>query len=143
MLLLAVGFGIWYCIYYMGFYLPLSGGGAVTADFSTQGKEILIKSEDGTWVPVALKGVDVSASIPGQPASMFAASEADYLRWLEQIGQMGANTVRVYTIMDSDFYNAFYTYNTTHDTPLYLMQGILVSDEANYSGTDAYQETRP
>lgn len=140
MLLLAVGFGIWYCIYYMGFYLPLSGGGAVTADFSTQGKEILIKSEDGTWVPVALKGVDVSASIPGQPASMFAAGEADYLRWLEQIGQMGANTVRVYTIMDSDFYNAFYTYNTTHDMPLYLMQGILVSDEANYSGTDAYQE---
>ena len=140
LLLLAVGFGIWFSVYYLGFFLPLSNGGTISPSFSTQGKEICVQAEDGTWVPMELKGVDVSASIPGQPASMFAAKESDYLRWLELIGEMGANTIRVYTLMDADFYNAFYTYNTTHDTPLYLMQGILVADEANYSGTDAYQQ---
>lgn len=138
-LLLFVGVGIWYCVYYLGFFLRFSDEAAVEASFSTQGKDILVKSDDGTWTSIALKGVDISSSIPGQPASMFAAKESDYLRWMEQIAEMGGNTIRVYTIMDADFYNAFYTYNTTHDAPLYLMQGIVVSDEANYSGTDAYQ----
>ena len=88
-----------------------------------------------------LKGVDVSSSVPGNSAGTFAAEEEDYLRWLEAIGEMGANTLRVYGLMDADFYNAFYSYNTIHEEPLYLLQGIQVSDLANYGAVDGWDET--
>ena len=136
--LLLAALGGWYAVFCRGFYLPSDG--PVTAAFRTEGKSLLRQAEDGSWTPFSVKGVDVSSSMPGHYASEFAPEEADYLRWLTAIGEMGANTVRVYTVMDDDFYNALYTYNTTHEEPLYLLQGIQVSDAANNGCDDAYSD---
>lgn len=130
--------GTWYAALYLGLYIDLHPNDPVTVCFRTEGKELLRQTDAGTWESMQLRGVDVSSNLPGDPPMDFAPEEEDYLRWFEQIGAMGANAIRAYTLMDDDFYSAFHTYNTTHDTPLYLLQGLQVSDAANYGAEDVY-----
>ncbi len=137
-LFLAVG-GI-YLYFSSSFYVDLHPDAPVQAQFRTEGRQILARKEDGTFEAMSLKGVDMISSMPGEYASDFAPEEADYLRWMEQIGQMGANLLRVYTLMDSDFYNALYAYNTTHEEPLFLLQGLQVSDEVNNGRKDGFSQ---
>lgn len=139
-LLLLIVLGGSYAILYQGIYFDLHPNAPIQTPYRTEGTSILIQQDTGAYTPLIIKGVDLSASMPGQYATSFAPEEEDYLRWLKEISRMGANTVRVYTVMDDDFYNAFYTYNTTEDTPLYLLQGLLVSDSANTGAKDAYAE---
>lgn len=126
-----------YAVYNKGFYIDFYPDSPIIVWCRTEGKEIQIKKEK-EFENFLIKGVDVSSSMPGEYASSFAPSEKDYLRWLTDIAEMGANAVRVYTIMDDEFYNAFYTFNKNSEDKLYLMQGILVSDEANAGADDAY-----
>lgn len=129
-----------YLVFQKGFYLDLAPDTAVTASFVTQGKEIRIRTGENESEALEIKGVDLTSSMPGSYAASFAPEQEDYLRWLEQIAEMGANTVRVYTIMDADFYNAFYEYNASGNSQLYLLQGIQVSDDVSNGTEDAYHE---
>ena len=132
-------FGIlYYAVYFEGFYLDLDPDAPVTAEFRTEGKEILRRTETGEYEEFAIRGVDVYSAIPGYPTLEFAAETEDYLRWMEQIGEMGANTIRALNIMDDEFYEALYRYNTSHEEPLYLLQGLQISDESNYGAEDIY-----
>lgn len=128
-----------YAMYYLGVYVDLNPHAPTTAVFRTEGKDLLRQTKSGAWEAFELRGVDLSSSIPGQYATDYAMDPDDYLRWLGQISAMGANAIRVYTILDADFYQAFYDYNTSHEEPLYLLQGIQVSDSANYGAEDIYQ----
>ena len=136
-ILVALGGGLLYAVYYEGFYVNLNPNAPITADFRTLDGSIQ-HLESGQWEPLEIRGVDVSSSLPGEPAMDFTAGSEDYLRWFESIAALGANTVRVYTIMDSDFYEAFYQFNTESGSTLYLLQGLQVSDAANYGAADAY-----
>ena len=131
--------GIGYLVYYRGIYVDFKPEVSVTAHFRTQGKEIQYLDGD-TWKTMEIRGVDLSSNIPGEAMLDFVPVYEDYSRWLEQIGEMGANTIRVHTVMDDDFYEAFYDYNTTKEKPLYLLQGLSVPDRANYGAEDIYQE---
>lgn len=138
--LFLTAFGIFYAVSVKGVYVDLRPNDPVTASFMTEEEKIFVQKADGEYEEVVIRGVELSSSMPGQYATQFAAEEEDYLRWLEAIGEMGANTVRVYNIMDDDFYNAFYRYNTEHETPLYLLQGLQVSDDANFGSQDAWAD---
>lgn len=86
-----------------------------------------------------VKSVQMSASMPNYRFSDYAADQADYMRWMKDIHEMGANTIHVSTLMDDDFYNALYEFNQGHkDQPLYLFQGVRVSDYGNNTPFDAY-----
>ncbi len=137
--ILLIAGGVW-LFFYQGFYLDLNPDAPVSVPFRTDGKKIQVLRGDGTYETTELRGVDMISSMPGAYASDFAPDEEDYLRWLGHIGDMGANLVRVYTVMDDDFYNALYFYNTTHNEPLWLLQGIEVSDEANNSSYTAFDQ---
>ncbi len=139
-LLVVALIGVLYAVFYEGLYVDTDPEAPVTADFRTYARDIQVRGSDGRWEDLELRGVDVVSSLPGEAPMDFAPEAEDYLRWLEAIGEMGANTVRVYTILDSDFYEAFYAYNTTHETPLYLLQGLQVPDTANYGADDVYDE---
>lgn len=123
-----------------GFYIDWNPDAPVTAQFTIDGKKILHTKADGTGTEFVIKGVDISASMPGHSAADFAADKEDYLRWFGQIGEMGANAIRAVNVMDDDFYNSLYEYNTSGSAPLYLLQGTTVPDAANYGEKDACED---
>jgi len=126
--------GVLYAVFIKGIYIDLHHDSAVRIDFTVAGTELCVADSGEALV---IKGVDLSASVAGHYLGEFAADQETYQRWLENVWEMGANTVRVYTIMDDDFYNAFYAFNSGKETPLYLIQGIRVSEAANYGFEDA------
>lgn len=131
-------FGLYYAVFFKGFYIGLGSGHEISVTVKTDGREILVLGENGQWEPFIIRGVDVSSSIAGHFATDYAVDEETWLRWFARIMEMGGNTIRIYTIYDDDFYNAFYQFNENRDTPLYLLQGLQVSDYANHSSQDAY-----
>lgn len=130
---------MFYGITRYGLYLPLSEQ-EIDYSFAAGKKSFYVKSAQGEWEELVVKGVDLTASMPKHTAHDYAATKKDYLRWMGQIAEMGANTIRVYQIMDDDFYNALYEFNTSEDEPLYLLQGLNVPDAVNYGAGDAYGE---
>lgn len=54
---------------------------------------------------------------------------------------MGTNTIRVYTILSPDFYEAFYEYNKNNPNPLYLIHGVWINDYVLNSKVDGYHTT--
>ncbi len=83
----------------------------------------------GSWHKEFIKGVNMGAAKPGYFPGEFGITKEDYLRWFRSIGEMNANSIRVYTILSPAFYEAFYEYNQTAVRPLYLFQGVWVNEE--------------
>jgi len=92
----------------------------------------------GEAAPFLIRGVLMDSCLPGHYSTDFAVEEAQYYTWLTQIAAMGANTVSVYSLMDPDFYNALYRYNTGAQEPLYLIQGISAPDYNMNNAQDAW-----
>ena len=134
LLLLAV---FLYAVYYRGFYLDTDPDASISVAFRTEGRDIQ-RLADGQWESFQLRGVDLTSAVPYEFASDYAPSKEDYLRWLGAISDLGANCIRIFTIMDSDFYEAFYEFNTESGRILYLLQGLQVPDAVNYGAEDAY-----
>lgn len=90
-----------------------------------------VPQEEG-WKPIYLAGVDIGPATPGHFASEPPTDVNVYLDWLGRIGGMGANCIRVYTLLPPAFYRALLTYNLQHSqTPLYLFQEIWLKDPPN------------
>ena len=104
-----------------------------------KGKEILVDEGKG-MEPFEIKGVDLGAGIPGHFATEYAIDKETYMRWFGMIQDMGANTIRVYTILSSDFYEAVYEYNRNNPNPLYIIHGVWVNDYIQNSHVDAFDD---
>ncbi len=129
---------IGYAAYYQfGVYIDFQPERPITAFVKTEGKTIYME-KDGSYSPFEIRGVDLGVGIPGHWATEYAVDYETYLRWFEQIQALGANTIRVYTILHDDFYNAFYAYNEGREEPLYLLHGVWVNDYMQFSHRDAY-----
>ncbi len=133
----------WYLYYGVGLYIDLRPDQAPTTFMKTDGDTISMQ-RDGAYAPFEIRGVDMGVGIPGEWATDFAISEETYLRWFGYIQALGANTIRVYTILHGDFYNAFYAYNTAREEageePLWLLHGLWVDDYSHNSHKDIYDE---
>jgi peptidoglycan/xylan/chitin deacetylase (PgdA/CDA1 family) len=105
-------------------------------DFKTGGKyfsiqEVKIRNGEHTleWHKHFLKGVNMGVALPGHYPSEFAASYEMYYAWFRQIAEMNSNTIRTYTILPPEFYEAFAQYNLDNNSkPLFLMQGVWADD---------------
>jgi len=107
----------------------------ITAIFRAEGASMVCA--DGE--PMLLRGVELTPSKPGHMAWDFAPSVDDYLRWFEQISEMGANSIYVPTTMSAAFYRALYNYNYENESPLFVLQGIPGHDYRSL--TSAARET--
>ena len=89
----------------------------------TSGDRFEIRTARG-WEPFYIKGVNLGAALPGKHPSEFPDS-ATYVHWIEQMVEMGNNTVRVYTIHPPHFYGALHDWNRRHpDDPLWVIHGV-------------------
>mgnify|MGYP003292418478 CR=1 FL=1 len=117
-------------------YLPNTG----EISFFTKAEDDLLYLDTGDGFDVYdLKGVNMGLGKPGYYATEKAITRDEYLRWFRQIKELGANTIRVYTLGNEAFYDAFYEYNLGNDDPLYLIHGVWVDDyliNSSYSALD-------
>ena len=125
--------------YQYGFFIDLNPNKEVTTQIKTEGKKIYLNEGNG-YEEFEIKGVDLGAGIPGHFATDYAIDKETYLRWFKLIQEMGANTVRVYTILHDDFYDAIYEYNNNNDKPLYVIHGLWVNDYVLYSHHTGYDK---
>ncbi len=138
MLAIAVAFFILDSAYYrLGWYIDLHPQQPVTTFVKTEGDRIYLDSGSG-YEPFEIRGVNMGSGMPGKWATEFGIDKETYLRWFRYIKEMGANTIRVYTIQQDVFYNAFYEYNKDNPDPLYLIHGVWVNDYVQNSHRDAY-----
>jgi len=105
-----------------------------------EGKTFLVRDENGVFSPFFVKGVDIGAAKPGYWPGEFGITEEDYLRWFRLIGELNANTIRVYVPQMPGFYNALLTYNLQAEKPLYLMQGVYMNEELIETHRNAFHK---
>ncbi|MGF6376173.1 hypothetical protein M2140_001244 [Clostridiales Family XIII bacterium PM5-7] len=120
-------------------FVDMNPNKAVETFTTVEEKTIFLDSGEG-MEPFEIRGVDMGAGIPGHFATDYAISKNTYKRWFKMIQEMGANCVRVYTILDDTFYDAVYEYNKDREEPLYIIHGLWVNDYIHYSRVDAYDE---
>jgi hypothetical protein len=81
-------------------------------------------------VPLFVKGVNLGVAVPGTFAGELAATRAQYDHWFDQIGRLGFNAIRTYTLHYPRFYEAVLAYNQTHpQAPIYVLHGIWLDEE--------------
>jgi len=129
-----------FLVFSVGVYIPLDWAHDKDIPFRTEGTLLQCRLENGTYEPLVIRGVEVSASMPGHYGTEYYAKKEDYLRWFAQIDRMGANTVKALRVMNHAFYDALYEYNQKQAQPLYLIQGISICDEVNHGSGNAYDD---
>lgn len=107
--------------------------------FRAKGKYLSVYNGE-EFEDIYIKGVNLGLGKPGYFPGETAVSREEYARWFQQIAEMNANCIRVYTIQPPAFYEAFYRYNRTADKPLYLFQGTWYDETRLIESADAYDE---
>lgn len=97
--------------------------------FRTQG-DYFQSLDAGQWKTVYIVGVNLGPARPGEFPATGSREFLTYLGWLQQMAEMNANTVRLYTLLPPAFYQALRAYNDTASSPLWLVQEVWVHDEA-------------
>lgn len=81
------------------------------------------------WNEHFLKGVNLGVALPGKYPTEFSVTFEQYHDWFRQISAMNANSVRVYTILPPDFYEALAQFNIENSNkPVFLLQGVWAVD---------------
>jgi hypothetical protein len=99
---------------------------AKTAVAARTGRRIFeIPGGGGGWSPMWIKAVNLGAALPGKNPSEFPPNDSTYEKWIALLADMGANTIRVYTIHPPHFYAALRNWNLAHPShPLWLIHGV-------------------
>ncbi|MCD8511325.1 MAG: hypothetical protein LRY73_16640 [Bacillus sp. (in: Bacteria)] len=96
---------------------------------------------EGIWEDIVIKGVNMGIAKPGSFPGETTITEEEYYRWFQMIGEMNANTVRVYTLHPPGFYRALERYNLHYpDNPIYLFHGMWIGEEGLEETLDAFDE---
>ncbi|MFT4705954.1 MAG: hypothetical protein ACI81R_003670, partial [Bradymonadia bacterium] len=101
--------------------------------YRTNGSYVEVRRGDD-YDAIFMKGINLGVGVPGTQPGELAITRDQYGRWFEQMHDMGANVLRIYTLHFPRFYEEFAAHNARYPgDPLYLMQGIWL-DEENPTG---------
>jgi hypothetical protein len=106
-------------------------------------KDAQLAVYDGTgWETRFWTGMNLGATLPGHEPGELVPTKEDYLRWFPQIKNMNVDVLRVYTILNPEFYEALDEFNSTREDPLWVIQGVWSPEEEltgdDLEGRDAY-----
>lgn len=106
-------------------------------------KDAQLAVYDGTgWETRFWTGMNLGATLPGHEPGELVPTKEDYLRWFPQIKNMNVDVLRVYTILNPEFYEALDEFNSTREGPLWVIQGVWSPEEEltgdDLEGRDAY-----
>ncbi|MCI0568697.1 MAG: tetratricopeptide repeat protein [Acidobacteria bacterium] len=75
--------------------------------------------------PLFIKGINLGTALPGKFPAEFPDEPALYRRWFDQMGELGANVVRLYTLHPPSLYRALKEHNEAKPAQkLWLVQGV-------------------
>ncbi|MEC3883368.1 hypothetical protein VKA52_06490 [Halobacillus sp. HZG1] len=97
--------------------------------------------QDNEWQSMTVKGVNIGMGKPGYFPGEAAIDKEEYARWFEQIGEMDANAIRVYTLHPPGFYEALAEYNAQAEQPLYVFHGVWIDEGPLEETKDAFDAT--
>lgn len=123
----ALFLGGYFIFYYTNVPFPLHSTEKASTFVKIEGKEFLLFSE-GTWEEFIVSGVTLEDTIPGGLPDKDNVTYKMYMEWFSMIDEMNANIIQADDLMGTEFYRAFYDYNTNSQEPLYLMQAITLED---------------
>jgi len=105
-------------------------------------KDSIYILQDGKWNKMFIKGVNIGAGKPGAFPGEVAVTYEEYYRWFGYISDMNANTIRVYTILRPQFYNALHDFNQKAEQsgkqPIYLIHGVWIDENDIATIDDAF-----
>ncbi|WNR45372.1 hypothetical protein [Paenibacillus roseipurpureus] len=104
------------------------------------GSRYLQVYHNGTPQDILLKGVNMGIAKPGHFPGEAAISKDEYLRWFQQIGDMHANVLRIYTLHPPAFYEALEAYNKKAANPLYVLHGIWMNEDKLIASEDVFAD---
>lgn len=104
------------------------------------GTDYLQMYRNGQWEDFLIKGVNMGIAKPGTWPGETGISKQEYFRWFQQIGEMNANAIRIYTIHPPHFYEALAEYNRTSEENIYLFHGVWLNEEIFLETHDAFAE---
>jgi len=85
--------------------------------------------EGGRWKRIVVEGANIGASTPGHWFGELSGTKKLFRQWFEQISEMNADTVRVYTLLNPEFYEALNEFNRANEEHrLWLLQEIWPPD---------------
>ena len=93
--------------------------------------------DGGGFEPLSVRGVNLGMAKPGRFPGEAAITRAEYDRWLELMGGLNVNVVRVYTVHPPAFYRALAAYNRSHAEPIYVLHGNWIGEETLREAGDA------
>ena len=71
--------------------------------FSRADRDAIYLDRGNGFEAFEIRGIDLGAGEPGEWATDYGIEEETYLRWFQQMKEMGANTIRVYSIQSEPF----------------------------------------
>lgn len=135
--MIVAAFALAYAVYVKGLRITPGYSGEPETFVRQEGKTIYLDAGDG-FEEFEIRGVNLGVGIPGHFATDYAIDKETYLRWFDLIKEMGANTIRVYILQGSAFYEALYEYNVDNPDPLYVIHGVWIEDYVQNSHLSAF-----
>ena len=89
--------------YRVGIYIPISSKEPINVVSKVENGQIMMSTDDGSYKAMEIKGVNMGSGVPGYWSTEFHINKETYLRWFGMIQDMGANVIRVYTILSEEF----------------------------------------